>query len=76
MHAQVAQYSKAMATCTADMLDKLWAPDANRARDIYTDFNQLTLDITLAALFGSKLASSDLVRSRRIQLRCTIYAFM
>lgn len=68
MHSQVLQYSKAMGTCTADMLEKLWAPETNRARDIYADFNQLTLDITLAALFGTELASSDLVRSPLIQL--------
>lgn len=61
-HVQIAQYSKAMSICTADMLSSVWAPEVGKARDIYADFNQLTLDITLSALFGTELASSELVR--------------
>lgn len=68
MHVQVSQYSKAMTTCTADMLGSVWAPETGKARDIYEDFNQLTLDITLAALFGTELASSNLVCSPRFSL--------
>ena len=56
----VARYASAMVDCTAEMLlnggggggdSLLWQP--GMVRDVYSDFNELTLKITLRALFGT-----------------------
>eukprot|EP00892_Ulva_mutabilis_P002433 jgi/Ulvmu1/12190/UM085_0054.1 len=49
-----------MQACTQWMIANQWAPAAGRMRDLYADFNQLTLDITLASIFGQDLSRSDL----------------
>jgi hypothetical protein len=36
------------------------------AREVYADFNGLTLDITLQALFGAELAAGDAAAGREI----------
>lgn len=58
---QVKRYSGAVHVCTQQMISDRWAPTAGRTRDLYADFNQLTLDITLAAVFGQDLSRSSLV---------------
>ena len=48
---------QAMAAATEQMMQTRWRPGAQR--DIYADFNALTLDVTTRALFGSNLQASD-----------------
>ncbi len=48
---------QAMAAATEQMLQTRWRPGAQR--DIYADFNALTLDVTTRALFGSNLPASE-----------------
>ncbi|EFJ44932.1 hypothetical protein VOLCADRAFT_82539 [Volvox carteri f. nagariensis] len=48
--AAVEAYSGAMVAATCDMLDNQWV--AGGTRDVYADFNELTLRVTLEALFG------------------------
>lgn len=58
--AAVERYASAMVECTTETLLKRarWRPGA--IRDVYADFNELTLRITLTALFGAgNLNSSD-----------------
>lgn len=46
-----------MTACTGRMLRDRWAPDRGGVRDVYADFNSLTFDITIEALFGSDVAT-------------------
>ncbi|GLI60636.1 hypothetical protein VaNZ11_002833 [Volvox africanus] len=46
----VEAYSGAMVAATRNMLDSQW--DSGGYRDVYMDFNELTLRVTLEALFG------------------------
>lgn len=48
---------QAMSSATEDMLSKVWT--AGEARDVYADYNDLTLDITTNALFGVDMNSSQ-----------------
>ena len=48
---------QAMAAATEQMMQTRWRPGAQR--DIYADFNALTLDVTTRALFGSNLPASE-----------------
>ncbi|GLC37963.1 hypothetical protein PLESTF_000605900 [Pleodorina starrii] len=48
--AAVEAYADAMIAATADMMDAEWATGGTR--DVYADFNELTLRVTLEALFG------------------------
>ena len=59
---QVAGYASAMVQATRQLLDGAWAADRGGVRDVYADFNALTFDITLVALFGADVASSARVR--------------
>lgn len=55
--AAVERYGASMVDCTASTLrGKRWREGA--VRDVYTDFNELTLRITLTALFGADMDSS------------------
>jgi cytochrome P450 len=51
--AAIERYATSMIECTSETLLKgsRWRPGA--VRDVYSDFNELTLRITLSALFGS-----------------------
>lgn len=51
--AAIERYASSMIECTSETLLKgpRWRPGA--VRDVYSDFNELTLRITLSALFGS-----------------------
>ncbi len=44
-----------MTTATEAMLDRMWRQGGRR--DVYADFNDLTLRITVDALFGSTVDS-------------------
>ena len=46
-----------MVACTQRMLRERWAPDRGGVRDVYADFNGLTFEITIEALFGSDVAT-------------------
>lgn len=50
-----------MAAATQDMLARIWRQDGRR--DVYSDFNDLTLRITVGALFG---ATVDSRQARRV----------
>jgi cytochrome P450 len=56
--AAVERYAEAMISCTQQTLikGKKWRPGA--IRDVYADFNELTLRITLSALFGADVDST------------------
>jgi len=58
--AAIEKYANSMIECTSETLlrKSRWRPGA--VRDVYSDFNELTLRITLSALFGS---SEDLSSS-------------
>jgi cytochrome P450 len=55
---QVNGYAASMVTCTGHMLDSLWAPDRGGIRNVYADFNSMTFDIAVNALFGAEVATS------------------
>ena len=46
-----------MCAATEHMLAEVWAQDG--VRDVYADFNELTLNITTNALFGVDMSSSQ-----------------
>lgn len=48
---------QAMSQATQHMLDSVWA--AGGSRDVYADYNELTLSITTNALFGVNMSSSQ-----------------
>lgn len=53
-----------MLVASADMVLHSWRDGT--ARDVYADFNTLTLRITLEALFGAQLAAGDERAGREI----------
>ncbi len=57
--AAIEKYASSMIECTSETLLKgsRWRPGA--VRDVYSDFNELTLRITLSALFGSEDLTSS-----------------
>ena len=48
---------QAMASATEHLLAEVWAQGG--VRDVYADFNELTLNITTNALFGVDMSSSQ-----------------
>lgn len=48
---------QAMASATQHLLEEVWAQGG--VRDVYADFNELTLNITTNALFGVDMSSSQ-----------------
>ena len=48
---------QAMTSATQHMLMHTWSKGG--VRDVYADFNELTLDITTNALFGVDMSSSQ-----------------
>eukprot|EP00198_Chlamydomonas_reinhardtii_P000787 XP_001690122.1 cytochrome P450 [Chlamydomonas reinhardtii] len=56
--AAVEAYGGAMVAATEDMMRRVWGP-AGGTRDVYADFNELTLQVTLEALFGFGSADED-----------------
>lgn len=48
---------QAMTSATQHMLSRVWSKGG--VRDVYADFNELTLDITTKALFGVNMSSSQ-----------------
>jgi len=56
--AAVERYGASMVACTANALrSKRWRDGA--VRDVYADFNELTLRITLNALFGADMGAAE-----------------
>ena len=49
---------QAMSQATQHMLGSVWASGGG-ARDVYADYNELTLSITTTALFGVDMTSSQ-----------------
>lgn len=60
--AAIEKYASSMIECTSETLFKgsRWRPGA--VRDVYSDFNELTLRITLSALFGEDSLSSSVAK--------------
>ncbi|CAG9461287.1 unnamed protein product [Pedinophyceae sp. YPF-701] len=50
--AAVQGYVGAMTACMSDLLEGEWQDARGRARDVYADFNDLTLRVATRALFG------------------------
>lgn len=61
---------QAMAPATQEMLARAWRQGGRR--DVYTDFNDLTLRITVGALFG---ATVDSRQARRVAGAAACRAF-
>lgn len=61
---QVTTYGEAMVSAAQRMSTTVWSPSRGSARDLYIDFNQLTFDIAVLALFGEEVAASSQVRMR------------
>lgn len=55
--AAVETYAAAMCSATGHMLAEVWSQGG--VRDVYADFNELTLNITTNALFGVDMSSSQ-----------------
>ncbi|DBB01015.1 TPA: hypothetical protein ACH3X1_000917 [Trebouxia sp. C0004] len=55
--AAVDTYAAAMCSATGHMLAEVWGQGG--VRDVYADFNELTLNITTNALFGVDMSSSQ-----------------
>ncbi|DBA77753.1 TPA: hypothetical protein ACH3X2_008443 [Trebouxia sp. C0005] len=55
--AAVETYAAAMCSATGHMLAEVWSQSG--VRDVYADFNELTLNITTNALFGVDMSSSQ-----------------
>jgi hypothetical protein len=51
-----------MTACSRNMLDHVWTPNRGGKRDVYVDYQLLTFDITMTALFGQDLPDTELVR--------------
>ena len=55
---------QAMLRCADDMVLRRWRDGT--VRDVYAEFNRLTLRVTLEALFGARLAAGDESAGREI----------
>lgn len=53
-----------MLRCADDMVLRRWRDGV--VRDVYAEFNRLTLRVTLEALFGARLAAGDESAGREI----------
>jgi cytochrome P450 len=62
---------QAMTAATQDMLARMWRQDGRR--DVYADFNDLTLRITVGALFG---ATVDSRQARRVSGEALVHSFL
>ena len=57
-----------MLDCAGDMVLRRWRDGT--VRDVYSEFNRLTLRVTLEALFGARLAAGDESAGREITGGC------
>ncbi|PRW32625.1 cytochrome p450 isoform A [Chlorella sorokiniana] len=62
--AAIDKYGQAMLRCADDMALRRWRDGT--VRDVYAEFNRLTLRVTLEALFGARLAAGDESAGREI----------
>ena len=52
------------------LMDREWRASSGAVRDVYADFNKLTFDITVMALFGEEVATSEQVRHANLSQCC------
>lgn len=62
---------QAMCSATEHMLAEVWFEGG--VRDVYADFNELTLNITTNALFGVEMSSSQALSISGEQKWCTVH---
>ncbi len=62
---------QAMCSATEHMLAEVWFEGG--VRDVYADFNELTLNITTNALFGVDMSSSQALSISGEQKWCTVH---
>ncbi|XP_024363190.1 uncharacterized protein [Physcomitrium patens] len=58
--AAIQTYAEAMVNITEKMVDKVWRTGG--VRDVYADFNELTMEIVASALFGASEASEEMAQ--------------
>ncbi len=62
---------QAMCSATEHMLAEVWSQGG--VRDVYADFNELTLNITTNALFGVDMSSSQALGISGEQRWCMVH---